>query len=271
MDRFDWIEVKDTHPNTAQVSESLDESDSFHYAQEMRAAGHFRSAVIHYEQAVDLNAGNHQAWLELIDTLVRGRQLDRAEHMSSKALSLYPERAELYASRALVLLHHKKVEEAKIELERGYVIGDRSWYLSCIQAEIILTDNIGYSKEALKSLEKATLYADSNWEAYFIGGWILLDAGLPTWAAGYFAEAGHRNPTAPIVWLCLGDAFKDLRLYDQAMFYYQKATELEPNHQLAIKRQRNCMPKLYGLMRIFGRDSLKRKWDKEFNKQIKPE
>lgn len=60
-------------------------------------------------------------------------------------------------------------------------------------------------------------------------------------------------------------------LYDQAMFYYQKATEFEPNHQLAIKRQRNCMPKLYGLMRIFGRDSLKRKWDKEFNKQIKPE
>jgi tetratricopeptide (TPR) repeat protein len=272
MDRFDWIEVKDGH-NTPPVDvvETDPMSQPFTYARKMRESGHFRSAVAHYEQAIAVDPKNYPAWIELIDTLVRARQIERADLVSAKAHSTYSGVPELYPARALVLLHKKELESAKIELERGYVLGDRSWYLSCVQAEIIVTENPGYSKEALSALEKATIYSGSTWESFFIGGWILLDANQPTWAAGYFAEAGHRNPTAPIVWLCLGDCFKELRLYDQAMFYYQKASELEPTHALALKRQRACARKPFGLLRIFDRDTLQKKWNQEFNKTQNPE
>ena len=272
MDRFDWIELEESQDKfeSPQYEESHF-SDSFTMARNMRAAGHFRAAVEHYKKAIGLENDNHLAWLELIDTLVRARQLEQADQASQKAQTLFSGVAELYASRALVLSHLNANEPAKIELERGYVIGDRSWYFSCVQAEIILRDNTGYSREALKCLEKATVYTDSPWEAYFVAGWILLDANQPTWAAGYFSEAGHRNPTAPIVWLCLGDCFKELRLYDQALFYYEKATELEPQHSLALKRQRDCAPKLYGLLRIFSRNSVQKRWDKDFEDKLNTE
>ena len=152
--------------------------------------------------------------------------------------------------------------QAKAHVERGHVNGDRSWYLSCVQAEIILADNKGYSKEAIRCLEEAFATAEDAWEPYFLGGWFMLDADLPTWAAGYFAEAGHQHPTAPIVWLCLGDCFRELRLFDQAKFYYQKACELEPEHHLALKRQRDCTPLIFVLMHIFSKESLIERWNK---------
>lgn len=267
MDRFDWLELNDTVPKTTDSAQHDPQygnnSDTlYRRARKMREAGHFRLAVMFYERTIGIDTQHFRAWRELIDTLVRARQLKYADEISAKALALYPHVPEMYAARGLVLLHNNNMAEAKAHVERGHAAGDHSWYLSCVQAEIILCDNKGYSKEVLGCLEQAIEQAEFPWEAHFIGGWFLLDAALPTWAAGYLAEAGHLNPTAPIVWLCLGDCFKDLRLYDQALFYYQKATELEPQHILALKRQRECHPFIFGLMRIFKKQSLLERWNK---------
>lgn len=267
MDRFDWLEFNDSGDAPAAVSASADhrfapDADTlYRRARQLREGGHFRSAVMYYEQVIGVEAQHFRAWREWIDTLVRARQLPHAEAISTKALGLYPHVPELYAARGLVLLHTGHLDEAKAHLERGHAAGDHSWYLACVQAEIILSDNKGYSDEVLACLDRAVAQAEHPWEAHFIAGWFLLDAELPTWAAGYLAEAGHHNPTAPIVWLCLGDCFKELRLYDQALFYYQKATELEPKHQLALKRQRACHPHLFGLLHIFKKKSLLERWN----------
>lgn len=267
MDRFDWLEIKGAEAEKAQEAQADDSfgHDSQGYyrrARKMREAGHFRLAVQYYQQATGLDSHHYIAWRELIDTLVRARQLKRADEVSSKALQLHPNVVELYAARGLVLLHMQQMDSAKAHVERGHANGDRSWYLSCVQAEIILLDNKGYAKEVSDCMTAAFEASNHSWEPYFIGGWFMLDAELPTWAAGYLAEAGHRNPTAPIVWLCLGDCFRDLRLFDQAMFYYQKATELEPEHQLALKRQRACAPSIFGMMRIFSKESLLERWNR---------
>lgn len=271
MDRFDWLEVNNAGVKATDFASSKDTDKPFALARQMRAAGHFRAAVSYYEKAVGLEGRNYAAWREWIDTLVRARQCVRADEVSAEALSRYPDIAELYPSRALVLLHNDETQDAKRHLERAFSAGDKSWYLSSVQAEIILVETPRYSRDALDCLEKSTILAASPWEAYFIGGWMLLDANQPAWAAGYFAEAGHRNPTAPIVWLCLGDCFRELRLFDQAMFYYQKATELEPQHALALKRQRDCAPRMFGLLRVFRRDTLQSRWTKEFNQKHKTE
>lgn len=271
MDRFDWLEIKDTIPDAdaeeTPVESFAHDSDAlYRHARNMREAGHFRLAVMFYERTIGLDTLHFRAWRELIDTLVRARQLKYADEISAKALALYPHIPELYAARGLVLLHNQNMNDAKAHVERGHAAGDHSWYLSCVQAEIILADNKGYSQEVLACLDTAIADAEFPWEPHFIGGWFFLDAQLPTWAAGYFAEAGHLNPRAPIVWLCLGDCFKDLRLFDQALFYYQKATELEPGHKLALQRQRACHPFLYGLMRIFRKESLLERWNNAVKK-----
>ncbi|MDK1021521.1 MAG: hypothetical protein QGD90_07780 [Candidatus Hydrogenedentes bacterium] len=41
-------------------------------------------------------------------------------------------------------------------------------------------------------------------------------------------------------------------------------TELEPGHDLALKRQKECSPRLFGSMRVFNRDALRKRWNKQF-------
>jgi hypothetical protein len=64
----------------------------------------------------------------------------------------------------------------------------------------------------------------------------------------------------------LGDCFHELRLYEQAVFYYQKVTELESTHDLALKRQKLSKPKLFGLMRLFRKRDLQARWNQEYEK-----
>ena len=110
MDRFDWIEVKQTHKD-APASDDLSGSDRqpFALARQLRAAGHFKSAVARYEEAVGLESTNYQAWRELIDTLVRARQIKHASRQAHELRTLYPDVVEMYADRKSTRLNSSHV------------------------------------------------------------------------------------------------------------------------------------------------------------------
>ena len=269
MDRFDWIEIEDEVAAARQAQQQArvkpyDGPTYYDAARRMRESGHFKPAVDHYERAVGFQPHHYPSWVELIDTLVRARQLASADEHSHRAVDAYRQVRVLYASRALVLAHLGQYREAKRHLEIS-LDADEPWYAKCVEAEMLLRQDVSQRARALACLEDAVAWADPVWEAHFAGGWMLLDADLPTLAAGHFAEAGHANPYAAIGWLCLGDCFRALRLYDQALFYYQRVTELEPTHSLALKRQKECSPKLFGLMRVFKRDALRTRWKEYFD------
>jgi len=173
-----------------------------------------------------------------------------------------------YASRALALANRGSLDEA-ILLSDVSMEGEPSAYAYCIRAEILLLQSGENRSEALGFLEKAMNLAGDPWNTSLLGGMILLNAGWPALAAGYFSEALHCNPRATAGFLYLGDCFKALRLYDQAQFYYQKALEITPKHELAVKRQKECVPFIYGLTRVFHRETLRRRWNKEFEKLSK--
>mgnify|MGYP002682402214 CR=1 FL=1 len=63
-----------------------------------------------------------------------------------------------------------------------------------------------------------------------------------------------------VMFILLETHFRALRLYDQAIFYYQCAQELEPNSELSIARQKECGKLSFGLMRIFSRHKLRDRW-----------
>lgn len=144
--------------------------------------------------------------------------------------------------------------------------GDRSWYARCVRGDLTLRSGSCRQAEAQELFEEALNLAERNWEAPFMCGLALLDAKLPALAAGYLAEAGHWDPQVPACWLFLGDAFQALRLYEQAAFYYDRVTELEPTNDLGVTRKKETIPHMYGLMRAFKQDSLWKRWDKEFKK-----
>ena len=74
------------------------------------------------------------------------------------------------------------------------------------------------------------------------------------------------KPAAVAGLLCLGGCFQLLRLYDQALFYYHKALEIEPANELAVARLRESSPRLFGLTRVFRQEDLRRKWEQEFDR-----
>lgn len=265
VDRFDWLELEATAGTTEVLARPPQDAPGFfRVAQSMREAGHFRSAVQLYERAVGLQPHHYDAWVELIDTLVRARQLDAAEAHAVYALDTFRQVRVLYASRALVLLHRGKPNEAEQHVQIA-LEGDRpSWYAKCVEAEMWLRRTPEARRRVLQCLATAVTWTDTPWAPHFLGGWMLLDAGLPTLAAAHFAEACHWNPRAPLTWLCLGDCFRDLRLYDQALFYYERALELEPAHPVALRRKKQYGRRIYGLMRLFDAPTLRERWRRRY-------
>lgn len=267
MDRFDWLELDRAAPQhpEARLDPPTDGPSCYRAARRMREGGHFGAAAALYERATRFDEHFYAAWVEWIDTLVRANHLAEADQRSTEALDTYRRVRVFYASRALVLARLGRIAEAyghtEVAMEQG-----GSWYAQLVRAEVLLRDSVTHRLGALEALVRGAREADAAWEGHFIAGLVLLEAGWPAQAAGFFSEAVHAKPTAVAGLLCLGDCFKTLRLYDQAVFYYQKAVEIAPANELALKRQVACAPRLYGLTRIFRPEDLRKTWEKEFGR-----
>jgi tetratricopeptide (TPR) repeat protein len=279
MDRFDWLEldshaglahVKPDGPKSAQAPRTMPKDGPSFYraARAMRYAGHFKTATDFYRKTVGFDDQNFAAWVELTDTLVRAGRLDEADAVSREAHENYRQVRPLYAARALVLAFQGRMDEAMPLSNVSVDGGDRSWYSRCVRGELLLRTDPAFRTDALAAFEDAADLASPPWEPALIAGWALLDAKLFVLAAGHLAEAAHWNPRAPLCWLCLGDCFRELMFYEQALFYYQRVIELEPSHDLALERQKTCAPRVFGLMRLFNRKSLQDRWQKEFDKAM---
>ena len=274
MDRFDWLEL-DSAPGVAAaqtgpvpiepVTMPKDAPSFYRAARTMREAGHFKAASDFYRKAVGFDDHHYDARVELVDTLVRARRIAEADAASLEAHEGHKQVRVLYASRALVLAHLGRTNEA-MQFSDVSVDADDSWYARCVRGEVLLRMDAGFRGEALALFEQATRLAQNAWEPAFLAGWVLLDAKWYALAAGYLAEAAHLRPRAPLMWLCLADCFRELKFYEQALFYYQRVTELEPSSEIAIARQKECGPLMYGLMRAFSRDSPQKRWRREFDK-----
>ncbi|MCC6154133.1 MAG: hypothetical protein IT367_10270 [Candidatus Hydrogenedentes bacterium] len=276
MDRFDWLELDSTPglaqpakpPKSTEASELTMPKDApsfYRAAKSMREAGHFKTATDFYRKAVGFDDHHYDAWVELIDTLVRARRIADADAASQEAYENHKQVRVFYASRALVLAHLGRFNEAS-QFSDVSVDADESWYSRTIRGEILLRMNAGFREDALALFEQGTRLAQNAWEPAFLAGWVLLDVKMYALAAGYLAEAARMRPRSSLTWLCLGDCFRELKFYEQALFYYQRVTELEPSSQIALQRQKECAPLIYGLMRAFTRDSLQKRWRREFDK-----
>ena len=262
-DRFNWLEInageRDRGVSRPRVAPH-DASSFYQAARSMREAAHLGAACDYYRKAVGLNDQHYGAWCELIDTLVRCNQLDEADRVSSDAFENYRQVRLFYAARALVLTHRRRMQEAFPLISVALEGDSEAWYPRCVMGELLVRFEREKRFEAQRFFEEAIDKAPDPWEPYFLAGWTFLCTGMPALAASYLAEAAHFRPRSALCWLYLGDSFRALRLYDQAIFYYQCAQELEPNSELSIARQKECGKLSFGLMRIFSRHKLRDRW-----------
>lgn len=268
MSRFEWLELPDKKPPQAAEAAPqapTDAASSYRAARRMRESGYFDAAVPYYQRAIGFNDQDYASRVEMVDTLVRAGRIQEADAASHEALNNYRQVRLLYASRALALAHRGSMMEA-FPLSDISMEGNAPWYARCIRAELLLMSSMENRPSALSLLNEAISASDSPWEAYFVGGLILLEASCAPFAAGFLAEALHCNPRAVAGYLYLGDCFKTLRLYEQALFYYRKAEEIEPKHAIALQRQKVCVPSVFGLLRVFQFGTLRSRWNREYEK-----
>lgn len=269
-DRFDWLELERVTSSAPAAgpyrpAKAPTDADSYYRAgRELREHAYYHSAAQYFEKAVALSDQHYDAWLALIDSLVRAGELDAADLRSREALDNYRLVRPFYAARSLVLAHEGDFSEAYRHSNASISKEEPHWYAFCTRGEIMLLDDPENRLDALLMYEAAAECPGGDWETYFLAGLALLEARLPALAAGMYAEAAHMNPRAPVCWLGLGDCFLALRLYDQAMFYYQRVTELEPKHEIALERQKKCAPLGYGLMKALTPRVLQNRWKQRF-------
>ena len=271
MSGFDHLEFSGPDdPRTAPAQAPSGAHDAYRAARRMREAGHFQSAATLYQRAIGFEERRYAAWIELVDCLVRGGDLDGAEHKASEALENYKQVRAFYAARALTLAH-KGAIHAAWPLSDVSLEGGPDAYAMAVRAELLLRQSPANHKPALELLAEALRIAEAPWDVCFAAGSMLLAANQAPLAAGYFSEAVHVKPRAAAALIGLGDCFFRLRLYDQALFYYQQVTRMQPRHETALNRQRECAPKTFGLLRVFRRNDLQHIWNKRFERLTRKE
>lgn len=267
MDNLDWLEFSPRKDGTLPPKPGGAPTDAAGFALEarrLRRAGHFHAAAMHYAQSVGLQEHQFSVWAALIDCLIRAGRTQEADAKSREVLDAFRKVRELYASRALALVYAGQLEAARPLLDVALEGNRPHWYASVVRGEFILRETPKRVRTAVDAFEQAIALAEDGWEPCFLGGWVLLRAGCAAPAAGFFAEAVHQDPKAAASLIGLGDAFRALRLYDQAAFYYECAQALNPDDKLAQERLKQCRSWIYGLMRVFTKRDLRARWKAEY-------
>lgn len=235
MSVFKWIEpvLPRRRKKAGQKGAPLGEGDSvtlFAIAERCRNSGQLGEAATYYEKAVCFDSGLFNAWVGLVDSLVRLDRIEKAHEAVERALQLYRLTRPFYALKALVLLHEgqdaESIRYSDISIEKD----EADWYAWFVRGEIILTrkPSSDRTRNARHCFERSIELADVQWAACLWAGLVYLITHHPAPAAAYLAESAHLNPLNAFTWLKLGDTFRTLRFFDQARFYYEQALDIDP-------------------------------------------
>lgn len=269
MSRFEFIQPG-KHAQKTPHRESLEEPQDApgfrRAAREMRRMANFEAAVQLYERALGLDEYHHGTWAELVDSLVRAGRTRQAEKRAQEAIANYGQVRVFYAAAALALAHLDKHDEALGYCQVSLEGEERDWHALCAAAECTLRSDRSAIEVCTGFWEEALRGTSHRWEVYFMAGAALIDAERPAHAAGYFAEAAHEDPKAVAGWIGLGDAFRRMRLYDQAAFYYRQGEELDPYNRRLRKQRLNAAKRAFGLMQALPLRPLEARWRQRWNK-----
>lgn len=269
-----WIEPpvpgrrKESGRGDAQAAEG-DSVALFGIAEDRRHSGRLEEAIVYYEKAVCFDSGLPDAWIGLVDSLVRLGKVEQAHDTVEKALQLYRLTRPFYALKALVLLHEGEDEESfrysDISIDQNEAVS-YAWF---VRGEILLTRSPRSTRtqNARHCFERSVELADKQWAACLWVGLVFLITKHPALAGAYLAESAHLNPLNAFTWLKLGDAFRAMRFFEQAKFYYEQALDVDPGCRPAkrgLAEAGACRSRISYLIDV---DSARARWSRMFGLQ----
>ena len=226
--------------------------------------GQYERALAHYNRAIELVPGNHEAIInravvnqDLGRNQAALRDLDRALKLKespwayfyrgliqeqlgeerraqenySRAIRLEPSLVEAYYRRGLVFLKAREYDRAfqdkslALELDDEYALA----YTARGRARAALGD----SQWALSDLDKGCSLASQSSASFYHRGRVRYDLAMYEEALADFTRAIELDSTTPAVYMARGETYAALREYGLALEDYNQTLELDPKMLMA--------------------------------------
>ena len=237
----------------------------------LRRLGRHEEAIVSYDQALSLKLDYHEAWFMRGIALSSLGRYEEAIVSYDQALSLKPDDHETWNDRGVALSSLGRYEEAIVNFDKTLAL--KPDYYTAWHNRVIDLVHLGRYKEAIDSYDRAFQIKPDDYDynyAYWHNKGILLyqlDRYLESFqcfakvseiqpknqnawnSQGYLLLAAQAYPSVPVFGKPLlihqpelkqdvsTTLTLDLETYQQALIYFEKAIELNPQFILALANQ----------------------------------
>ena len=218
------------------------------------STGDLRKAIVSYQRAVELAPDDVEAWFELarIQTyssasvttdFLRGERLTEARASADRAVAADPDSSRAHAVRALAYDWSASIEDedrrqreefltqAEAEAIRAQQLDPGEPLALAFYAEI-LADQQRYA-QAADVAQQAVARDPTLMDVHRVYGTVLESNGFYRGAIEEYLEAAAITPNLTFLYLQIGVNYRRLRDVDEALFYFDKAAQI--NDQLGIE------------------------------------
>lgn len=221
------------------------------------STGDLAKAIVSYQRAVELAPDDVEAWFELarIQTyssasvttdFQRGERLTEARASADRAVAADPDNSRAHAVRALAYDWSASIQDdseagrrqreefltqAEAEAIRAQQLDPAEPLALAFYAEI-LADQLRYA-QAADVAQQAVARDPTLMDVHRVYGTVLESNGSYRDAIAEYLEAAAITPNLTFLYLQIGVNYRRLRDVDQALFYFDKAAQI--NDQLGIE------------------------------------
>ncbi|MCW5876201.1 MAG: tetratricopeptide repeat protein [Anaerolineales bacterium] len=233
-------------------------------------AGNLTSAIQAYQDALAVNPEDHLGWTELARIqayssalLTAERRRERlAEALESidRAVALAPDYSTGHAVRAFVLNwsagaagnaaeYQAYIAEASIEAVLALQLNSLDVFALAYQAEIFV-DQQQYA-QAAQYAERALSLDAKSFDTLRVSGYVREASGNYAGAIERYQEAIEVAPNQTFVYIRIGQNYRELGLYDQALDYFDRAATINAALGIADPLPYIAIAKTYARMGEF--------------------
>lgn len=227
MSRFGNLEFESELPEKQPAKQSpLKDEDYFlAQAQEAFERGKFQLALRMYARAIEFNPHLPSAWTGQVRMLIELGEFEEARLWADKALAIFPNEAELLASKGVTLARLGDLDGGISYADSAVEAQGNTPYVWLARADVLLARR---EKRAEYCFERAFTLAKDNWLVLWLAARIQAFYRHFARALKHAQDAIALDSARAVLWLLAGEAQLALGLAEQARNSLEQARELDP-------------------------------------------
>ncbi|NJR57113.1 MAG: tetratricopeptide repeat protein [Acaryochloris sp. CRU_2_0] len=195
------------------------------------AKSDFIGAIISYDQALEFNRDNYEAWTYRGLALTILGYLEEAIASSDTALQIKPDYYQAWNNRGILLDNLGHYEEAIASFDQALKVNSDDHTAWNNRGRVLAS--LGQHEEALNSFNQALEIKPDNYAAWYNKGRVLTVLGCYEEALNSFNQALEIKPDYYEAWVNRGNALSSLGYHEEAITNYDQALKYKPNYHEA--------------------------------------